>query len=80
MRAVVGGEIGVKAAGGVRSLEDFKKMVQAGATRIGASASVKILEQARAASPTEAIAIWLRAEIIDLRCDVQSREASFPLL
>jgi len=46
MRAVVGGEIGVKAAGGVRSLEDFKKMVAAGATRIGASASVKILEQA----------------------------------
>jgi deoxyribose-phosphate aldolase len=48
MRAVVGGEIGVKAAGGVRSLDDLKKMVEAGATRIGASASVKILEQARA--------------------------------
>jgi deoxyribose-phosphate aldolase len=48
MRAVVGGEIGVKAAGGVRTLEDFKKMVAAGATRIGASASVRILEQARA--------------------------------
>jgi len=47
MRAVVGGEIGIKAAGGVRSLEDLKKMVAAGATRIGASASVKILEQAR---------------------------------
>jgi deoxyribose-phosphate aldolase len=51
MRAVVGGEIGVKAAGGVRSLEDLQKMVEAGATRIGASASVKILEQARAAAP-----------------------------
>lgn len=47
MRAVVGSEIGVKAAGGIRSLEDFKKMISAGATRIGASASVKILEQAR---------------------------------
>jgi deoxyribose-phosphate aldolase len=46
MRAVVGGEIGVKAAGGVRSLEDLQKMVEAGATRIGASASVRILEQA----------------------------------
>lgn len=46
MRAVVGSEVGVKAAGGVRSLEDLQKMVQAGATRIGASASVKILEQA----------------------------------
>ncbi len=50
MRAVVGGEIGIKAAGGVRSLEDVKKMVAAGATRIGASASVKILEQARGAA------------------------------
>jgi deoxyribose-phosphate aldolase len=47
MRAVVGGDIGIKAAGGVRSLDDLKKMVAAGATRIGASASVKILEQAR---------------------------------
>ncbi|MGB9334498.1 MAG: deoxyribose-phosphate aldolase [Candidatus Acidiferrales bacterium] len=47
MRAVVGGEIGIKAAGGVRSFEDFQKMVAAGATRVGASASVKILEQAR---------------------------------
>jgi len=54
MRAVVGGEIGVKAAGGVRSLEDLQKMVEAGATRIGASASVKILEQARAAAPSPA--------------------------
>lgn len=47
MRAAVGGELGVKAAGGVRSFEDLQKMVAAGATRIGASASVKILEQAR---------------------------------
>ena len=54
MRAVVGGEIGVKAAGGVRSLEDLKKMVEAGATRIGASASIKILEQARGAQPAAA--------------------------
>jgi deoxyribose-phosphate aldolase len=51
MRAVEGGEIGIKAAGGVRTLEDLQKMVEAGATRIGASASVKILEQARAGVP-----------------------------
>jgi deoxyribose-phosphate aldolase len=50
MRAVVGSEIGVKAAGGVRSFEDLKKMVCAGATRIGASASVKIMEQAAGAA------------------------------
>ena len=51
MRAVVGSEIGVKAAGGVRSFDDLKKMVCAGATRIGASASVKIMEQAGGAAP-----------------------------
>ncbi|MGA8145306.1 MAG: deoxyribose-phosphate aldolase [Candidatus Acidiferrales bacterium] len=56
MRAVVGDGLGVKASGGVRSLEDVQKMVQAGATRIGASASVKILEQARAGVPGEAAA------------------------
>ena len=47
MRAVVGSEIGVKAAGGIRSYEEFRKMVTAGATRIGASAGVRILEEAR---------------------------------
>lgn len=47
MRAAVGRDLGVKAAGGVRTLEDLKKMVQAGATRIGASASVRIMEEAQ---------------------------------
>jgi deoxyribose-phosphate aldolase len=51
MRFVVGEAMGVKAAGGVRSLEDLKKMVSAGATRIGASASVKIIEEAAGRSP-----------------------------
>src|ERR1700680_1711599 len=54
MRAVVGSEMGVKAAGGVRSFEDLKKMVRAGATRVGASASVKIMEQAVGAAPPSA--------------------------
>jgi deoxyribose-phosphate aldolase len=49
MRSVVGPEMGVKAAGGVRSFEDLKRMFGAGATRIGTSAGVRILEQARAA-------------------------------
>lgn len=48
IRGVVGGELGVKAAGGVRTLEDLRKMVAAGATRIGTSAGVKIMEQAGA--------------------------------
>jgi deoxyribose-phosphate aldolase len=46
MRAVVGPDIGVKASGGVRTLEDLRKMTAAGASRIGASASVKIVEAA----------------------------------
>ncbi|MCA9664970.1 MAG: deoxyribose-phosphate aldolase [Myxococcales bacterium] len=43
MRRVVGGALGVKASGGVRSAEDVKNMVAAGATRVGASASVAIV-------------------------------------
>lgn len=46
MRQVVGSEMGVKASGGIRTLEDLKNMAAAGATRIGASASVKIVEAA----------------------------------
>jgi deoxyribose-phosphate aldolase len=45
MRRVVGGEMGVKAAGGIRTLADLQAMTAAGATRIGASASVRILEE-----------------------------------
>ncbi len=47
MRYVVGSEMGVKASGGVRSLDDAKAMVSAGATRIGASAGVRIMREAR---------------------------------
>jgi len=43
MRAIVGGDVGVKASGGVRTAEDALRMAQAGATRIGASASVAIV-------------------------------------
>ena len=41
--------LGVKAAGGIRTYSDALRMMEAGATRIGASASVKIIEEARAA-------------------------------
>ena len=44
MRRTVGPAMGVKASGGMRTLEDLKTMVAAGATRVGASASVKIVE------------------------------------
>ncbi|HEX3073740.1 MAG TPA: deoxyribose-phosphate aldolase [Ignavibacteriales bacterium] len=43
MRYVVGSAVGVKASGGVRSYEDAKLMIESGADRIGASASVKIV-------------------------------------
>ena len=44
MRKAVGPEMGVKAAGGVRTYEDAESMLKAGATRIGASAGVKIIQ------------------------------------
>ena len=44
MRRVVGPEMGIKASGGVKTLEDAQKMIRAGATRIGASAGVKIVQ------------------------------------
>jgi len=50
MRRVVGDDMGVKAAGGVRDLDTLQKMIAAGATRIGASAGVRIVQQARAAT------------------------------
>src|SRR5205085_8150222 len=43
MRETVGPEMGVKASGGVRTKEEAEAMVKAGATRIGASAGIKIV-------------------------------------
>lgn len=48
MRCVVGPEIGVKAAGGIRTYADAVAMVKAGANRLGASSGVKIVQQAEA--------------------------------
>ena len=55
MRRVVGDEMGVKAAGGVRDLEGLKAMVAAGATRIGASAGVRIVQESKGEQPTAPI-------------------------
>lgn len=49
MRATVGPKMGVKASGGVRSYEDAIAMIDAGATRIGASSGIAIVEGAEAA-------------------------------
>jgi deoxyribose-phosphate aldolase len=48
MRRAIGSQMGIKAAGGIRTYADAQKMIEAGATRIGASASVKIIQEADA--------------------------------
>ncbi len=49
MRQVVGSDMGVKAAGGIRTYADAVAMITAGASRLGASAGVKIIQEAEAA-------------------------------
>ena len=44
MAAAVGGRLGVKASGGIRTADDALKMIAAGATRIGASSTAAILD------------------------------------
>ena len=51
MRQVVGAELGVKAAGGVKDLAVAREMIAAGATRIGASAGIKIVQEAKGKKP-----------------------------
>jgi deoxyribose-phosphate aldolase len=53
MRQTVGPRMGIKAAGGVRSYADAMAMVEAGATRVGASAGVQIVEQVPQELPSE---------------------------
>lgn len=48
MRQTVGPDMGVKAAGGIRSYQDAQAMLAAGATRLGASAGIAIVEEANA--------------------------------
>mgnify|MGYP000543854868 CR=1 FL=1 len=48
LRHVVGEKAGVKAAGGIRTANDALKMLVAGADRLGASAGVRLVEEARA--------------------------------
>ena len=53
MRKTVGPQMGVKASGGVRTFEDAESMIKAGATRIGASAGVKIIQGPSTQASTE---------------------------
>ena len=50
--AVCGTKMGVKAAGGIRSFEDAQAMIRAGATRLGASASVRMIKEAKGLTVT----------------------------
>jgi deoxyribose-phosphate aldolase len=61
MRKTVGPEMGIKASGGVSSYEDAKRMVFAGATRIGASAGVKIVQGESKSTPHQARPIAVAA-------------------
>lgn len=56
MRRVVGADMGVKAAGGVRDLEQMQAMVAAGASRVGASAGVRIVRESAGGVSTSATA------------------------
>lgn len=56
MRRVVGPEMGVKAAGGVKDLKSAQAMLEAGADRIGASVGVKIVQESRGGAPQAASA------------------------
>ena len=47
MRRTVGAELGVKAAGGIKTLAQARQLVAAGANRLGTSASVKIVQEER---------------------------------
>src|SRR5438067_10956074 len=58
MRRTVGAEMGVKAAGGVKGIEDARAMIEAGATRIGASVGVRIAQEAAGVKTTSAAAAY----------------------
>ncbi|HLM56742.1 MAG TPA: deoxyribose-phosphate aldolase [Pyrinomonadaceae bacterium] len=58
MRRTVGQEMGVKAAGGVKGITDARAMLEAGATRIGASVGVKIAQEAAGVKTTASAAAY----------------------
>jgi len=53
-QAVAGTKMGVKASGGIRSFEDAQQMIRAGATRIGASAGIRIVKESQGVTMSEA--------------------------
>ena len=63
MRDTVGPDMGVKAAGGVRTLEAAVAMIRAGANRIGTSGGVAIVEELTQGGPARLQACWQAAEV-----------------
>ncbi len=57
LRGLVGDSCGVKASGGIRTLKDACAMLDAGANRLGASSSVRILEQLRSSTPVSPLTV-----------------------
>ena len=74
MRHAVGPAMGVKAAGGIRTLDDFRAMVAAGANRVGASASVKIVEAAapECNASSKTVRFRERSELLDFLLEVST--------
>lgn len=70
MRKTVGPDIGVKAAGGIRSLGDAEKMLAAGATRIGTSSGVMIIEEALRRRVRRAVGARLELDMDDQEAQV----------
>ncbi len=71
MRETVGSEMGVKAAGGIRSFKDAIKMIEAGANRLGTSSGIAIVEDFRWAQYSDT---WMQP---DKPCwDCPSRQAN----
>lgn len=58
MRRTVGSDLGVKASGGVKGIDDARAMFEAGATRIGASVGVKIAQEAGGIAPSTTAAAY----------------------
>lgn len=54
-RAVADAKMGVKASGGIRTYDDARRMIEAGATRIGASAGIRIVHEAQGAAAADAV-------------------------
>jgi deoxyribose-phosphate aldolase len=78
MRRVVGDTMGVKAAGGVRDLDQVQAMVAAGASRVGASAGVRIVRESQGSAAAPATAVDRSPVRLTPGSDAHPADASSP--